>query len=108
MQPFITQEPFWQVDGPNGITNIPADVADMETLFPEVATTYGRKHSPHTFYTVDFYLDKFWTRFSAPGYLDCTEWEGPFDTLEEAEHNLAEQEGWDGEWDDDPEEEAQS
>ena len=29
-------------------------------------------------------------RLSAPGYMDCTEWEGPFDTAKEARASLAE------------------
>jgi hypothetical protein len=28
--------------------------------------------------------DGFYCRLSAPGYLDCTEWSGPFETEEEA------------------------
>jgi len=27
----------------------------------------------------------FFARLSAPGYLDCTEWSGPFETYEEAQ-----------------------
>lgn len=29
-------------------------------------------------------------RLSAPGYMDCTEWSGPFDTEDEAREHLAE------------------
>jgi hypothetical protein len=32
---------------------------------------------------------KFWARLSAPGYLDATDWSGPFDTLKEARADLA-------------------
>lgn len=28
--------------------------------------------------------DGFFARLSAPGYMDCTEWYGPFETCEEA------------------------
>jgi hypothetical protein len=27
-------------------------------------------------------------RLSAPGYLDCTDWDGPFETLEEAKEHI--------------------
>jgi len=27
---------------------------------------------------------KWWARLSAPGYMDCTDWSGPFDSEEEA------------------------
>lgn len=26
----------------------------------------------------------YWSRLSAPGYLDCTDWIGPYDTAEQA------------------------
>ena len=32
----------------------------------------------------------FYARLSAPGYLDCTEWAGPFETEHEAEIYLVE------------------
>lgn len=34
-----------------------------------------------------------YARLSAPGYLDCTEWSGPFDTEEEAIEELKEMHG---------------
>lgn len=33
-------------------------------------------------------LPGFYCRLSASGYLDCTEWSGPFDTMEEAMADL--------------------
>jgi hypothetical protein len=36
------------------------------------------------------------SRLSAPGYMDCTEWSGPFDTIEEAQADITET------WDVDP------
>ena len=32
--------------------------------------------------------DKFYCRLSADGYLDCTDWHGPFDTIDEAAQAL--------------------
>lgn len=31
---------------------------------------------------------KWWCRLSAPGYLDATDWSGPFDTLKEAKKEI--------------------
>ena len=31
---------------------------------------------------------KWWCRLTAPGYMDCTEWSGPFDTLQEAKAEI--------------------
>jgi hypothetical protein len=31
-----------------------------------------------------------WSRLSAPGYLDCTDWQGPYKTEDEALADLAE------------------
>jgi hypothetical protein len=35
-------------------------------------------------------VGKFWGRYSAPGYMDATEWHGPFETLAECEAELQE------------------
>lgn len=37
---------------------------------------------------LDLEDDKVYARLSAPGYLDCTDWSGPFDTTEEAAQAL--------------------
>lgn len=34
--------------------------------------------------------DAFWSRLSAPGYMDCTDWNGPHDTAEDAMDALCE------------------
>jgi len=33
---------------------------------------------------IDVESDKVYCRLSADGFLDCTEWHGPFDTVEES------------------------
>lgn len=39
----------------------------------------------------DYQVDEGWfCRLSASGYLDCTEWCGPFDSLEEAREHVVE------------------
>lgn len=32
---------------------------------------------------LDLEYDKFYCRLSADGYLDCTDWHGPFDTIDD-------------------------
>lgn len=39
---------------------------------------------------LDYEADKYYARLSASGYLDCTEFSGPFDTLEDAAQFLIE------------------
>jgi hypothetical protein len=39
---------------------------------------------------VETYENKWFARLSAPGYLDCTEWSGPYETLEEAKQYIEE------------------
>ena len=46
--------------------------------------------------TVETISGKWFYRLSAPGYMDCTDWTGPFDTLAEARQALSD------EWDCDP------
>lgn len=38
--------------------------------------------------TIEIIRDKWWCRLSAPGYMDCTDWCGPFDTLDQARHEI--------------------
>lgn len=33
---------------------------------------------------------KWWCRLSAPGYMDCTDWSGPYETVEEARAAIVE------------------
>lgn len=39
---------------------------------------------------VEVYEDKWFCRLSAPGYLDCTDWSGPFDSLGDAQAYIME------------------
>lgn len=39
---------------------------------------------------LDLEYDGVYARLSAPGYLDCTEWEGPFETAQDAARHLIE------------------
>jgi hypothetical protein len=37
---------------------------------------------------LDVDIDKFYCRLSASGFLDCTDWHGPFDSVDEAADHL--------------------
>jgi hypothetical protein len=38
--------------------------------------------------TAERYSGKFFCRLSAPGYMDCTDWSGPFDSIQEARDHI--------------------
>ena len=44
---------------------------------------------------LDIESNGYYCRLSANGYLDCTDWHGPFDTIEECAENLIETYGAD-------------
>ena len=80
MQPEVWHGSCWKVDTDNGIELYPCDyfdsfsVADMTDCDEDdIERVTG-----------------FFARLSAPGYLDCTEWSGPFKTEAEARAYLTE------------------
>ncbi len=86
----ITNKQVWYVvDGPMGTENVPADlVGDIDLvkhareargMVPEALKDYCQNREAWTIEKVRGYG----VRESAPGYLDCTEWE-VFNTLREA------------------------
>ena len=75
MQPSVIQDDFIEYEWHGEAYAVPADV---EGVLPDDAVITER------------YSDKWFGRLSAPGYLDCTEWSGPFDTEKEAMDNLIE------------------
>lgn len=73
MQPQYTTEPFITYeDGAGESIAIPLE--------------YFNSDDAHR--NVERIDDKHWCRLSAPGYMDCTDWEGPFDSLEEAKEHI--------------------
>jgi hypothetical protein len=87
---------FWYVlDGPMGGEVLPADIVgkvDMSAFTARLVASMGAVDVPDEL--LDFAengridsleLKKgYCARLSAPGYLDCTEWCGPYPTAEEA------------------------
>lgn len=74
MQPDYTAEAFVTVTEANGESySFPADV--FEGAHPDCDV----EHHP---------AGKWWWRLSASGYMDCTDWIGPFETLDEARESV--------------------
>lgn len=78
MLPFYEKGPFARVTDAQGESAlIPLDCVDVSDDSYYSAETEGTAES-------------IFCRLSAPGYMDCTEWSGPFDTLEEAREYIRE------------------
>jgi hypothetical protein len=75
--PQYSDEPFLVIEEWNCETTITA-YAD--------ATLPAKTPRSLTFYTRGDH--KWFARLSAPGYLDCTDWAGPFDSKEEAQNYI--------------------
>lgn len=87
MQHVATYGTFHQIDSSEGIFSYPAEyfnVADVRRMHDavdlDVETVTG-----------------WFARLSAPGYMDCTEWQGPYETEAEALADLADTYGDDDE-----------
>jgi hypothetical protein len=83
MRPFYTNEPFHTGDSREGGVSVPADVYSSIERFIEETGCF-----PDTAELVP--AGKWWVRLSAPGYMDATEWDGPYDTETEARAALVE------------------
>jgi hypothetical protein len=81
MQPEYSDQPFHLIETRGGETHaIPADVyGTIERAAEEFDTSPDR---------VEIVEDKVFCRLQAPGYLDATDWSGPFDTLVEARASI--------------------
>lgn len=82
MIPFYEHMTAYRVETTSGTETIPADVASVDNL----ADYLEGKQIGEDVETVS----GIFCRLSAPGYMDCTEWAGPFETIEEAKAHIAE------------------
>jgi len=87
MKPQIVFDDWWMVDGADGITYFPADMFSEEDVREAV---FG------PVYEIILLKDKYGVRWSAPGYMDATEWT-VFDTEQEALDYIKEEEEFYGE-----------
>jgi hypothetical protein len=65
----------WQVDTTHGMQIIPTDVCGDEP---------GPDDIDGTAYDDPEKVQGWFCRLDAPGYMDCTDWSGPYDTKDEA------------------------
>ena len=85
MVPQYTRDTFFVVDTDAGTEVVPADLVG-DNPDPEDFEDYI--HGTEVF---DYEAEKGWyARLSAPGYLDATDWTGPFETLEDAKDYIEE------------------
>jgi hypothetical protein len=86
MSLFVTREDFVMFEDREGGQAIPLDVITevsdppIDALTEEIERTY----SFGGVRDVQIVRGKWWSRYSAPGYLDCTDWVGPCDTEAQA------------------------
>jgi hypothetical protein len=93
MIPQYTQEPFWLVETTSGTEAVPASLVGADPQ-GNLNKWPGLKQ----FLDGDLLDDeepelvkeRFWARLSAPGFMDCTDWGGPFETLDEAKKYIEE------------------
>jgi hypothetical protein len=89
MKPEYTTQDFFEVEFRNGETEyIHMDAfgtkGDVSGLIKKHYDSLGTPVE-----LVSIVQDKWWCRLSAPGYLDATDWLGPFDTKKEAMDELS-------------------
>lgn len=70
MRPNIVQISMVEIDTTDGVVMLPVDHLPLEVSNVTKVTA--------------IHADKWFSRLSAPGYLDCTDWIGPFDDEREA------------------------
>jgi hypothetical protein len=104
MQPEIARFTMLLIDNVHGETQyIPAVVASPNPTPADLAEYADGDLSDNAEITA---VTAYWARFSAPGYLDCTDWHGPYDTKADATTGLADTydvctECWEQCWDSD-------
>ena len=93
MQVEVSGPETWiEVDGPYGMEIVPCDVCgsiedcdNSAEAWNQVSDYFENREC----YTIDE-VTGYSGRLSAPGYMDCTEWMGPYDSAEEARRAVIE------------------
>jgi hypothetical protein len=107
MEPQAVQMKMLHVETTIGTELVPSDLVHPTPTVGELRDYC--EGEVRVFHTGDVDCERhegWYTRFSAPGYMDCTPWSGPYATSREAFHALAEDNNvcpecfepcWDGE-----------
>ncbi len=92
MQLFVEQGLWLVIDTSNGTFVVPADIPPVDVSELPIGET---TEDADILDAVSEYVEGepydvtlkegYCARYSAPGYLDCTDWCGPYDTSEQAE-----------------------
>ena len=106
MRPEVIFGEWFEIDGGNGITFVPADIVnhpliegvlEWDGMHEDDRDEFLQYYEGGEFYTVES-RSGYGARLSAPGYLDCTEW-SVFGTEEEAwEYLESDYDLWKCEW----------
>lgn len=102
MVPVVTFEAFLEIENTRGETfHVPADVANLSfrepdnTPLDELTDHYSLQEASRYIEgeakSVKIVRGKYFSRLSAPGYMDATDWSGPFDSEEAAKHAIVEE-----------------
>lgn len=88
----VTTNQLWiLIDGTNGTTFVPADMAPEVARAINLGLVWMSERRANKYYDGVVYatelIEGYGARLSAPGYLDCTEW-NVFDTQQAAEEYL--------------------
>lgn len=89
MTPHYTNDTFWRLEMPNGESEVYPELNFAFDAIKGDNNSILRREDGAT-YTLTRETG-WWCRLSADGYMDCTEWSGPFDTEEEAREHIKEQ-----------------
>jgi hypothetical protein len=89
------------IESKNGITCLPQGILSFEDIVEEISPEFDPYH-PFTIEDAKelclYEMKEGWFgRFTMPGYLDSTDWSGPFETEEETKEYLDETYGEDNE-----------
>lgn len=105
MQPEVDFFSAYLVETDHGSELVPSDLVgdlgidgltDTEDMDPDCLDSFRDYIEGSEIYSVEP-ITGWFARLSAPGYLDCTEWLGPFDTEQEALKDLDDTYGIDAE-----------
>jgi hypothetical protein len=95
MEPEVYEGSAWVVETTCGTEVIPSDLVGDNPTQADLRDYCEGAPQQHGAFFVPELAYGWFARLSAPGYMDCAAWTGPFDTEGEAEAYLSETYGTD-------------